>query len=296
MTPKAKTSAAPESRDDWLMNTTVLTALGASVSLSAFGVASAFWDGLAAWEPAAIVATASLGAVLGASEVGAVVLARAMVRDGLTVARAGLFAITTIGNVLAAHYGAEAINTRLVEPQRAPYEASVASTAALLDLATTTKADVETRHAREQATLERTFEAERDANPTYVTSRGRQQQEQRDALSTRQRAELAEAQTAIATATTDHRNAEAALAEAPQGFSKLQLWGFAGLMELLKGVLVWVASPRRRRIDAKGNVLPIDPAAYADMDEGELEDILSRGRTASALAQHALKRKRKGAA
>ena len=50
------------------------------------------------------------------------------------------------------------------------------------------KIDTEARRASEIAGLEREFEAERQANPLYVTARGRQQEEQRAAMRTRQAA------------------------------------------------------------------------------------------------------------
>lgn len=285
----------PEAKRDVLMHTTVYMALGASIVMSGFGVGSAFWAGLVAREPAAFIALGTIGAVLAASEIGAVVVARAMVRDGLTIARGALFALTTAGNVLAAHYGAEAINTRLVAPQRAPYESAVSSAGAMLEAARNGAQAQQSRHAEETAGLERALEAERAANPLYVTARGRQAQDQRDALAARQEAERAVQATEIASATANKADAIAAQEEAPKGFDWVQMWGFALLLELLKGVLVFVASPRRRRIAAAGNVLPIDPVAYAEMDEAELNEILSRGRTASALAQHALRRLRKAA-
>ena len=288
-----------------LTKLTVGAALLASTALSGFGVGSAFWDGLAAGRAEAWIGLAVIGTALAASEVGAVTLAYALTRDGLardavTWSRGVLFALCTLGNVLAGHYGAEAINTRLVAPQRAPYEAGVSSSAALLELANNTKADAEARHAREAADLERAFEAERQANPTFVTSRGRQQQESRAALASRQAAELRAAQTDIAAASEQLATARANLEEAPKGFGPEQMWGFAILLELLKGAMVALAAPRRRRADAASNVLPIEAEYYAELertgDEEALVAIESRAGAAKALAQHALRRLRKRAA
>jgi hypothetical protein len=278
-----------------LVQTSVGAALLGGVALAAFGVGSAFWAGLEAQQIEAFIGLGAIGAVLLASECAAVALAWALTRDGLrndavTWLRGGVFAACTAANVLAGHFGAEALNTRLVAPQRAPYEAAVNSSAALLELAQNTKADTQSRHASELAGLERTFEAERAANPLYVTARGRQQEEQRTGLSQRHAAEMREAQAAISAATDQLATARANLAEAPQGFTPTQMWGFAALLELLKGVLVALAAPRRRRINPEGAALSIDPAAYAAMDEAELAEIESRASAAKALAQHARRR------
>lgn len=298
---KANTQRRPEQKPGWLTSTAATAAVVLSAALAGFGIASAFWPRLAAGDPVAITAAAVIIGVVAVSECAAALLLvhaanRASEGAHLWAWAARLaFVACTAANVLAGHFGAEAINTRLVAPQRAPFESATSSAEALLTLANNTKGDVEARHAREVADLERTFEAERAANPLYVTARGRQQQEQRDALATRQAAELREAQGEISRATEELSRAQARLSEAPKGFDQFQMWGFALLLELLKGLLVRVATPVARRLQASGAVVPIDPAAYADMSEAELQTILSHGRTVSALAQHALRRRQKAA-
>ncbi|GAM99090.1 hypothetical protein U91I_02730 [alpha proteobacterium U9-1i] len=272
-----------------------------SAALAAFGIASAFWPRLVEQDPVAWIAAGVIVGVVAVSEAAASLLLvhaanRAAEREHAWAWAARLaFIACTAANVLAGHYGAEAINTRLVSPQRAPFESALSSAEALLELAQNTKVDIEARHAREIAGLEREFEAERQTNPTFVTTRGRQQEEQRAAMRARQAAELREAQGEISRATEGVSDAQANMERAPAGFAQEQMWGFAALLELLKGLLVRVATPSRRRRRVEGAVIPIDPAAYAEMTEDELQAILSHGRSVSALAQHALRRRQQAA-
>lgn len=286
-------------KDRWA-DASVLGALLASTALSGFGVVSAFWEGLADKQPAAWAGLAIVGLAMAASEVGAVTLARSLTRDGMhrdavTILRGSLFALTTAANVMAGHFGAEAINTRLVEPQRAPYEQRLASAHAAVGAAQNSLDAWVSLAADERAALERQLEAERAATPGAVTARARAAQAARDSIAERQRAERVPYEQTLAAAQQEEAQAQAAIAQAPQGFEQVQIWALAFLLECLKGVLVWVTAPRRRRADPAGNILPIEPAAYRDMDELELADILSRGRTASALAQHELRRRTRAA-
>lgn len=297
------TTRQRDAKPGWLTRGAAGSAVLLSAALAAFGIASAFWPRLLAGDPVAWVAAGVIVGVVAVSETAAALLLvhaanRAAEGEHVWAWAARLaFVACTAANVLAGHYGAEAINTRLVSPQRAPFEAAVSSARSLLDLANNTKADVEARHAREAADLERVFEAERVANPTFVTSRGRQQQEQRDAMSARQAAELREAQAAITGATEQLSESNARMSEAPKGFDPVQMWGFAALLELLKGLLVRVATPsqRKRTLTPSAGVVPIAPAAYAGLAVDELQAILSQGRSISALAQHELRRRERAA-
>jgi len=290
-----------DAKPGWLTRSAATCAVILSAALAGFGVASAFWPRLVAGDPVAWVAGGVIVGVVAVSEIAAALLLvhaanRAAEGAHLWAWAARLaFVACTAANVMAGHYGAETINTRLVAPQRAPFESATSSAEALLTLANNTKADIEARHAREIAGLEREFEAERQANPLYVTARGRQQEEQRAAMRTRQAAELREAQGEISRATEQVNTARARMSEAPAGFGQEQMWGFAALLELLKGLLVRVATPVRRRPKADGAVIPIDPAAYEEMTADELQAIMSHGRSVSALAQHALRRRQKAA-
>lgn len=294
-------TSSPDAKPGWLTGSAATAAVVLSAALAAFGIASAFWERLIVFDPIAWTAAAVIVGVITVSEIAAALLlvhAANRANEGAHLwawlARLA-FVACTIANVMAGHSGAEAISTRLVAPQRAPFESAVSSAEALLTLANNTKDDVEARHAREIAGLEREFEAERQANPTFVTSRGRQQEAQRAAMRDRQAAELREAQGEIGRATETLSAAQANMTGAPQGFSPQQMWGFALLLELLKGLLVRVATPVRRRFNANGAVLPIDPAAYEAMTDGELAEMESRASAAKALAQHARRRRQRAA-
>lgn len=286
----------------WLTGSAATCAVILSAALAGFGVASAFWPRLVAGDPVAIVAAAVIVGVVAVSETAAALLlvhaANRASEGAHTWAWAArlAFVACTAANVLAGHYGAEAINTRLVSPQRAPFEASVTSGEALVAGARNALAAFESRAAAERADLERQLEAERAAVAGFVTARARAAELAREGLARRHAAERDALAADVRAAEAALAEAEARMSEAPKGFDQSQMWGFAALLELLKGLLVRVATPgrvRRRRGD--GAVIPIDPAAYEEMSEAELQTILSHGRSVSALAQHALRRRQRAA-
>lgn len=290
--------AAKPDEADRLRGLAIGSALLASTAISGFGVASAFWDGLAAGEPAAFIGLGAIGLAIGASEVAAVVIAMSITRDGLTWSRGALFALCTASNILAGHYGAEAINTRLVAPQRAPYELRLQTAEATTSAAQNGLDAFNTRAAGERAELERALEAERNANTGAVTARGRDAQRQRDALARRQREERTAYANDLTAAQREQAAAQAAMHEAPEGFSGAQKLGFAILLELLKGVMVWVT--RRRQPKATGTqVVQISPADIRAMDDVALElawASLETARSTSTSIWHERRRRNRGAA
>lgn len=274
----------------------VVAALLASTAMSSFGIGSAFWEGLVALNPAHMFGLAIIGGGLAASELGAVALAMTITRDGITWARGILFGFCTLANVLAGHFGAEAINTRLVAPQRAPFEQRLASANAEAAAAQNSLEAFIARAAEERGLLESQIEAERAAAAGAVTARARQARADREALAQRHRDEREPLQQTLASA--NQRQAEAAQAletEAPKGMDPLQMWALSALLECLKGVLVWAATPRRRRIVAD-NVLAIDTGAMDDMTTDELREIEQKAASIKASAQWARKRKERAAA
>jgi hypothetical protein len=286
-----------EAKPGWLTSSAATSAVILSAALAGFGIASAFWPRLVAADPVAIIAAAVIIGVVAVSECAAALLlvhAANRANEGAHLwawAARLAFVACTAANVLAGHYGAEAINTRLVAPQRAPFEAGLSSAEAMLDGARNSVAAFESRAATERADLERQLESERQAAAGFVTARARAAELAREGLTRRHAAE----RDALAA---DVRAAEATVAEkradfeaAPKGFDQFQMWGFALLLELLKGLLVRVATPVRRRIAASGAVLPIDPAAYEAMTDEELTAMESRASAAKALAQHARRRR-----
>lgn len=291
----------PDAKPGWLTGTAATCAVILSAALAGFGVASAFWPRLVAGDPVAIVAAAVIVGVVAVSETAAALLLvhaanRASEGAHLWAWAARLaFVGCTFANVMAGHYGAEAINTRLVSPQRAPFEAAVSSADALLTGARNGLAAFESRAAGERADLERQLESERTAAAGYVTARARAAELAREGLARRQTAEREGLTADTHAAETALADARARLAAAPKGFEQLQMWGFALLLELLKGLLVRVATPVRRRVNPSGAVLPIDPAAYEAMTDDELSDMESRASAAKALAQHARRRRTRAA-
>jgi hypothetical protein len=205
---------------------------------------------------------------------------------------AGGFAALTGWNVMAEHMGASAINTASVADKRAPIEKRDADAKAALASAeqVLTAYDAETQR-RAAARLDVIM----GADGRFVTARNRAMNQADHAADEREAGraplmtDIAAKQAAVAQADIDLRNA-------PNGRPDHELWAFALILELIKGALVWFATPVRRRIAAEGNVLPIDPAFYAELeaagDVKGLEEIESRAATAKALAQHPLRRLR----
>jgi hypothetical protein len=272
-------------------------ALLASTAMSGFGICSAFWDGMAAHNPAAFAGFGIIAAAFAACEIGAVSVAFAITKDGATLARGALFAFCTIANVLAGHFGADAINTRLVAPQRAPYEAALDGAKALVEAATNSQAEFTSRAASERAELETAINAERSAAAGAVTARGIQAQEQRNALQTRQDAQREAIKADLDAATHAKAEAEANLEKAPKGFDLIQQWALAALLESLKGVLIWVAAPRRRKL-AAGTVAQIAPADARALSDADLEaawESLGEARTTSAVIWHERRRRNRAA-
>lgn len=202
------------------------------------------------------------------------------------------FAALTTWNVYAGHMGAETINRASVAEKRAPLELAAAEAGAGLAAATRALADYDAETQRRAVARQQTIMG---ADGRYVTARSRAQAEAEAAIDERQgaRGDLVAAVTAKDSASA---RAEIELRNAPAGLPGYQLWAFALILELIKGALVWFAAPVRRRVGFSGNVLPIEPAAYAEMSEAELTEIESRASAAKALAQHARRRLKKRAA
>lgn len=286
----------------WLTGSAATSAVLLSAALAAFGVASAFWPRLIAGDPVAITAALVIAGVILVSETAAALLlvhAANRANEGAHAwawAARLAFVACTAANVLAGHYGSEAINQRLVSPQRAPFEAGVSSADALLTAARNALDAFEGRAAGERADLERQLEAERIAAAGYVTARARASELAREGLGRRHTAEREALAADVRAAETALADATARLDAAPKGFDQSQMWGFAALLELLKGLLVRVATPARRRaFIANSAALPIDPAAYEAMTLDELAAVESRASAAKALAQHARRRRLRAA-
>lgn len=202
------------------------------------------------------------------------------------------FAALTTWNVYAGHMGAETINRASVAEKRAPLELASAEAAAGLSAAERALADYDAETQRRAAARQQTIMG---ADGRYVTARSVAQAAAEAALDEREAARGEFVET-IASNGAEAARAEIELRNAPAGLPGYQLWAFALILELIKGALVWFAAPVRRRLTLAGNVLPIEPAAYAEMSEAELTEIESRASAAKALAQHARRRLKKRAA
>ncbi len=201
------------------------------------------------------------------------------------------FAALTAWNVTAGHMGMEAINRDSVAAQRAPLERAFIDARAASDAADKLLADYDAETQRRAAAR---LQVIMGADGRYVTQRGRETERAERAADEREagRAPLVEG---AADKDAAEARARLELENAPAGRPQHELWGLAIILELLKGALLWFAAPVSGRRGNGAEIIPIEPAAYAAMDEAELQRILSHGRTISALAQHALKRRTRAA-
>lgn len=296
------TSTAPGAKPGWLTSTAVSAAVALSATIAAVGVVVTFGDRAAAGDPWSIGALAGGVALLVLTEVGAVLsLLAAQRRAGeghraVAAVALALFVVLTGANLAAGHFGAKALNDRLVAAQRAPFETEAAAAAATLAQAGEAKASFEPRAGDELARLEASLAAEREAASLAVTARARAAQAARDALAARQAAERQALAAAVTDATARQAQAASALAGAPAGFGEAQLWGFAVVLELLKGLLAWVAVPRRRRQDPSGATIVIAPGDASLLTEAELLAEQRRARAWATTIQHELRRRAQASA
>lgn len=180
------------------------------------------------------------------------------------------FASLTAWNVVGAHFGMVAIDAAAVQDVRAPLERTAAETDAARETAEEALAafDAESRRESEQMgiALRGAFES------GYVTAAARSATANSAARSDR-RVILAQD---VSEARAEDRAAEVALEAAPHGRPDHELLGFALVLELLKGALVWFATASERRARSGSN--PTGPK-HTQLDP----------RTASAAERRALK-------
>lgn len=186
------------------------------------------------------------------------------------------FGALTGWNLIAAHFGAVAIDHAALQDRRAPLERAAAEADAARETAEEALAahDAEAREERESMAL-----ALRGAFESgYITSSSRNA---REAAGDR-----AERRVALAQAVTDARGrdraAERALEAAPKPRPDLHLWLFACVLELVKGCLVWFATAGERRNKTtlkSGHFIADDPRTLSPAERREL-----KSRCASILA------------
>lgn len=240
---------APTERP-WLMHAVSAGGVGLSAALAGVGVC-----GLVGFaSPLAVVGSvililATLLAEIAASRLPLHAQRRFSEGDwikGLAVG-AGFCALTA-WNVIAGHFGMQAIDAASVRDVRAPLETAAASADAARETAEEALAafDAETRQQNESMglALRGAFES------GYVTSAARNAQAASESRSER-RVGLAQA---VSDARAADRAAERALEAAPRPRADIELWLFAGILELIKGALVWFSTASERRLRGQ-NVL-----------------------------------------
>jgi len=179
------------------------------------------------------------------------------------------FACLTAWNVIAGHFGMVAIDAAGVNDARAPLERAAAEADAARETAEEALAafDAESRQQSEAMgwALRGAFES------GFVTSAARNARESADARALRREGLARD----VSQARAADRAAEAALEAAPAPRADHELWGFALVIELLKGALVWfaTASERRKPTTIVGNstIIAADPRTASPAERRALK-------------------------
>ncbi len=240
-------------------------AIALSLGLGGVGVASMFGDRLGAGDPLAIVCAGVFIGGLAVGEIAAAVnLLHAERRESEGAgarkwAARLIFAAATVSTLMAGHYGAQALSDRFIGPQRAPFEERMSAAAAAKDSAARAIDRFEARRAETLAVYDRDLEAARDGAAMAITAR-RGTLEARGDREAALDSELRLLEADLASAEAEHAAALAAIARAPKPLSEAQTWGLAALFELLKGVMIWAATPkagagRKRRAFSLGQIV-----------------------------------------
>jgi hypothetical protein len=227
----------------WLMESVSWGGIGLSAVLAGVGVA-----GLIGFEsPLAKIGSAILigGTIL--TEVAAARLPvhaqkrfseHAWVKGSLVVLG---FGALTAWNVIAGHFGMVAIESASLRDQRAPLEREAAAADSAREVAEENLLAFDAESAREAETMGLALRGAFQSG--YVTAAGRSARASAEARAER-RGDLAQA---VAVTRARDRAAERALAAAPGRRPDHELWGFALVLELLKGALVWFSTAGERR-------------------------------------------------
>lgn len=238
-------------RSDWLLEGVSWGGIGLSVVLATIGVAGMI--GFESW--LARVGSAVLIAATVLTEVAACRLPLhaqrrfaegGWIKGSLVVCG---FVGLTFWNLVAAHFGAVAIDAAALADRRAPLARQAAEADAERETAEEAlrEFDAETRRQSEQMglALRGAFES------GYVTAASRNARES-SAERGAQRVPLAQA---VTDARGRDRAAERALEAAPTPRPDHELWLFSIILELCKGALTWFATAGERRISRNKNTL-----------------------------------------
>jgi hypothetical protein len=274
-----------------------VVAVALSVALGAFGVVSALAPvlgrGDALSQAAAWVALGVLSGGLLVSEVAAALALlhasrRGQERGGAS-RRAGawvVFAAATAVNLGAGAYGVAQINAHVVAPQRAPMEAAAQAAAADVVSRTQDLDRFDAAAAADRVALNDRLQAAPQAVTAGATAARTLAEDQ-----SRRRAALV---TALERARQGEAEAVAALSGAPQPFGWWQKLAFAILLELLKGVFLWVATPALRPraavVEAAPTFAVVDRQTartlVASATSEELDALASYGALLAATVRH----------
>jgi len=289
----------------WLMESVAGGAVLLSAGLAAVGVAGIV--GVAS--PLAIAGTGVLIAGTLLTEIAASRLpvhAEARASEG-NRAKAGMvglgFLALTGWNVTAGHMGMVAINDAGVADKRAPIERLALEAEAARITAEEALAAFDARTERQAEVMASGLRGAFEGG--YITSGTRalnSASSEREA----QRAPLAQE---VASTRAADRQAQAQLSAAPTGRPDYELWLFAGILELLKGALVWFAAASANGKRGGGRMLRADMSVgemralimarvmklRAELSAEDLAEVGSLGGTLQGVARHETARRKRGA-
>lgn len=183
-----------------------------------------------------------------------------------------IFAAAITANMLAGHQGAGAVSDALVGPQREPFEVALATARA-----TEAAADDAVSHFDEQtrdilAAFDDDLRGTRESAAMAVTARRGTLGDRATAAADREQLRSRPCESAHCTdggvlarqarARAETAAAVAALGNAPKPMTDQMQWALALMFELVKSVLLWVATPRQARATlpvAKLSQRPVPP-------------------------------------
>lgn len=232
-------------------------AILASIGLGGAGVWRMVAPGVEAGEAMAYIGASVAFAGIAVSEMtAAVTLLHADRRDAQDATHRkwgarGIFAAAILANMLVGHQGAGAISDALIEPQREPLEARVAAAASAERIVRDASERFDAMTVELLATYDSDLDAARAGAAMAVTARRGTMEDKREAAADREQLRARTVARDLVNAEAETAAAQAALAAAPKPLSEGMRWALAILFELVKSVLIWVATPRAARAKAQ---------------------------------------------
>lgn len=283
---------APARKHPWLMYLAAIFGFAASTGLALFGWASL--TGFASLEARAAFIVLALVTV--ACEIGAaryLVHAHDRKEEGAKSRSMGArvaFLLTTGFIVAGSHFGIEAIQQAHLGKLRAPIAARMAEADAALLGALRAEDKFEARSKEERARM-------MEAAPGPGAKRADVESYRADmaALREAQRVERAKYEDASDAAQRRAAQAQAALDAAPKPFGLAWIIAIAAMIELSKGVSVWVSTPRPPARKAETPAFDAENVRrlVAAMSDDDLDAFTSRGAQQAAFGQQEKRRREK---